>query len=38
LSQFEQCVVLLHGIKEKTCLLIDIATPDDAKVNKQRKM
>jgi hypothetical protein len=30
-SQFEQYVAL-HGIKEKTCLLIDIVTPDDLNV------
>jgi hypothetical protein len=37
LSQFEQCVVL-HGKKERTCLLIDIATADDSNNNKQKKL
>jgi hypothetical protein len=36
-SQCEQYVVL-HGIKEKTCLLIDMATSDDSNVNRQKKL
>ena len=30
--------IILHGKKERTCLLIDIATPDDSDVNKQKKL